>query len=500
MSITAAIFVTLPRERQQLKARYRRTKVSKTFYDTLLNAYPAARKKESYRRLLGYLCFGASVDQETGELILSQEMAAQMEGKPLNQHYSRRRFVEAFSREVLPLEITEWSYSSTGPGRCSTVRFKLDQFVQEALVRELKRVWKDDQQIVLETGEPWTRTSAKENAVVDAQAALERLREAHCEDARLIMTYLADRPIEKYAIQVELYMDQAIAALSRQYVDKTDKFALTERAKALAQLDVCLRQLRQLELNPTAVVAPSKAGRTARLQPQGISWANIPKAAYNELITGWTQFDLRSAQLAIAAAQWGLEGVSEFLKQGKNIWTELYDSLGLTPEVKPILKKAVYATLYGASIKDTVVPLLDSELGVGVGTRFVAHPLIAEIIQKRDEQIRRIVKDGGARDCYGEWIKLEWVSYNTAGGKQAKRPNAASVLAQLGQAAELNIIAAVFRLAQTTDAFSIMVYKYDGVAVSFRDAQRKALWTARIKEAVQAVAKEIGVHTELETE
>jgi hypothetical protein len=178
-----------------------------------------------------------------------------------------------------------------------------------------------------------------------------------------------------------------------------------------------------------------------------------------------------------------------FLSDGqKGWWDELFCWLGVesSAEMKKRLKCATYSLCYGAT-KETI--RLGKQEGEGLGEhteRFLSHPLVAELWRARNACLRRISADKGMVNDYGDWIAVELRSVS-------KR----SVLAQVGQSYEQALIVEVFKLAKTTDEFTITLYQSDGVSLRFKDSRRKVLWHDRIDSAVNDKAQALGMHTKL---
>ena len=113
------------------------------------------------------------------------------------------------------------------------------------------------------------------------------------------------------------------------------------------------------------------------------------------------------------------------------------------------------------------------------------HPIVKEILEKREEARWQITRDDGMEDCLGNWIKR---------GQRS----VASVMAQAAQTAEMELLVPVVEMARTTEDFQVVLFQHDGFSVKFR--RNKDKWQEMIGEVVENKAKEMGFPTGLEWE
>lgn len=217
----------------------------------------------------------------------------------------------------------------------------------------------------------------------------------------------------------------------------------------------------------------------------------------------WVQLDLAGAQLAICAKVWGVRRVYDFLKNGGRVWDELLPYMGLP---KDVVKKALYALIYGCGVATPSKPRptgpsklvqvfmehgLDETKALKVARRFKKHWIVASMLDARQKRTRWIKRRGYLTDCFGHTMKLDVVNDVTP----------LTLLAAEAQAWELRLLSPAFDLAiAERDAFTIMLYTFDGIYLSVRDRKREALWTRRVKQAVDAMAAKLDIPTYLELE
>ena len=79
-----------------------------------------------------------------------------------------------------------------------------------------------------------------------------------------------------------------------------------------------------------------------------------------------------------------------------------------------------------------------------------------------------------------------------------KQRDAASLMAEAAQVAEMELLLPVVRLAKTTKDFQITLSQHDGISILFRKDKKQ--WIDRIDGEVSKKAKEFGFPTGLEWE
>src|SRR5262249_16638936 len=154
-----------------------------------------------------------------------------------------------------------------------------------------------------------------------------RLRvQARCAEAHFLLQYLNRLPPNRFSKALH-HLDAAISV------------ACQLAPATLAQQQ--LRIPRQIAGHPLPLHQPTS--RSGRAFPFGESIGSLKREVRAVLCEDWQGFDLRSAQLAICAADWGVAEVQAFLSAGGNIWASLFASFNWPPDdaVKAIFKACV---------------------------------------------------------------------------------------------------------------------------------------------------------------
>jgi hypothetical protein len=152
------------------------------------------------------------------------------------------------------------------------------------------------------------------------------------------------------------------------------------------------RLLDDIERDPVPMLAAVPA--SARAYEPEPRFQQLKKACRHALFPGHYEFDLASAQTAIAARQWDAPDAHEFLRTNGCIWTAIASSYGtpLTDHLKGAIKPALYATLFGAS-KRTVTRIL-KEKGNLPGKPFFRTPLLDDLVRARDQYRDGLLRNG----------------------------------------------------------------------------------------------------------
>jgi len=236
--------------------------------------------------------------------------------------------------------------------------------------------------------------------------------------------------------------------------------------------------------------------KTVRIQAINQGLQQIDSDLRDILTRNWTKLDLSSAQLGIAAREWGVESALDLLNNGESIWESLTDHMRVPMEAKPALKRGLYATIYGAS-RSAIPYIIAKEAGKEriemsdeQRDRFFTHIVIEELLSRREEQFKRIKSQGGDRDCYENWIDLD--------GREKE-----SILSQLAQAREMWLLSPALELAkeeleEKTKPWQITLYLHDGFCVNLPQVPEYHL--NRIKRKIGERAEDQGYPTGLEVE
>jgi hypothetical protein len=258
--------------------------------------------------------------------------------------------------------------------------------------------------------------------------------------------------------------------------------------------------LQSLSIDPFPKYRPThKPNGTVRLVQVGYSLMGIETGLRRLLTPDWIELDLSSAHLAIAAKDWGIDSIREYLEpqngEHKKIWDDLYHFTqakkhGLPKRIaKKVFKKGLYASVYGA-LRSTVEKEMETEYlstderpadalpGDMIGL-FFQHEVIATLFSSRDEQLAQIKKNKGAEDVYGRRVRLK------TGAQEAT-----SVLAIVAQSREMRLLEPAVEYAIKEDKgkgrtdFQILLWQHDGFSFRPRRKRDEALFIRRLADRV----------------
>ena len=410
-----------------------------------------------------------------------------------------------FLEEVLPdVEVLAASYSKGLARELVGVPVALPDRLLEKRVEALKpdsggdRVYFD---YPIKSVNPTSRSRLKKEDESEQEKWIEQ---ALCDPQRCLLEYL-----------LEVGRGDRSSKFRPEDEDLDRAFHLaTGPSKSIDARTSALDQLSAIDRDPVPRYKPSYLGNTVRVFTSGYSYCNINKKLRRTLQPDWIELDLASAQLAIVAHDWGLTEVKEFLRAGESIWQSLYEFMewdgykgGVPIEVaKPSLKKGLYAAIFGASKSTIRKEMYDTfaegafQVGFLASRKFMAriflHPLVEQLLRERENQIAKIEDDGKATDTFEREIRL------------SSDTDARSVLAQLAQAKELELLLPALDVAESelhradeaeeSPRFWIVLWQHDGFSVHVRDQSRRDTYVGRFQEAVNSAVGDY--HTRLEVD
>ena len=136
----------------------------------------------------------------------------------------------------------------------------------------------------------------------------------------------------------------------------------------------CLKLLKKIGVNPKPAFRTSLKGNTVRIfENNGHAYLALKRDVRKALTRDWIEYDLKSAQLAIVAKLWNLPIITDFLRNGKDIWMEIGETLDIVDkeksnpnthfkDVKSDIKAALYAIIFGISNNNLEAMIYDSQL------------------------------------------------------------------------------------------------------------------------------------------
>ena len=233
--------------------------------------------------------------------------------------------------------------------------------------------------------------------------------------------------------------------------------------------------------DPVQIYQPSD--KTVRIFPVGERIVSLKSEIRRVFTKGMSEADLKSAQFSIAATLWDIPSVKEFLKNDGDMWEYLYQ-LGTTN--KDALKKALYSLMFGMHYFGIMKQLEAIDIRY---RDFIELPLIKDLVIARNKEMKRILKNGGAETCFGNFLKLE--------AEQDEK----SILAQCCQAMELKLLFPVIEIAMTRrgmKGFAIALWQHDGFTLHSHAAARSDYYKQLCSFLVDHQAYELGIITKLQ--
>lgn len=420
--------------------------------------------------MVEYMAYGTFTDKDTGRLLISRNIVAAIEDVIANGHYEAETFLDNFKRDVFPaFEYSQWEIN------------KARTIINTGFSAELEQLFKDElstkhnDYVYFVDGDKPSKAKMKvEREMIKQHAIADTLR-AENNDAKMLMDYLNNLPINKFS-----------AAINRNINDAYAKAARLPMKEETMYHQIAL--LRSIEDHAQPLYHPSEEQRTVRIFTYNESMLLLKKEIRKVLTRDWFEFDLQSAHLAIFAYMFDITEVNDFLRSGDDIWSSLFNHFGIEPskEVKAIFKKALYSTVYGMPVRNLKgnITYELKEFGISNGgSIFVAHPIITALLDARDKAIDAIVSAGYYTTIYGK--KLLTSDYSVE-----------SILSQAAQAIELKVLMPVFHLAADNESYiTITLWMHDGFSISINDNEE--YWISKIQKVVQDEIDRLGIVSRL---
>lgn len=455
-----------------------RSLVTYEFRNQLGTLLSGLKENPAYWEFTALLRWGRN---EGNGVVISREMLASIERKThlLNiNKYTGKTFLDKYSQDVMKIEYSDWNIK-----QCRTITFiDWPKDVDELFRKETDRMI-EGKKVYMSTGQEYTKHLQEIERETDREYALSRMALASNPEAVELLKYMNALPHNRFKSVLN-------------HIDEAYEIAAQIENPFLRHEQIA--NLRAIQDQYQVFYVPK--GRTARVFSLNLGLTTIRKDLRRILTQEWIELDLQNSQLAIAAKYWDIPEVTEFLQTKTSIWNELHKHFGTEnhpkkDDIKIVLKKALYALMYGMSInhltngKDSKWRGLNTLLlpyGIeNAGDIFMNHPIIKVILKKRNKMLNQIRTDKGIVDIYGVWLPIN---------KYQKEP---SVLAQYMQAIELHLVYPVIELAKSTEQFQVMIFQHDGFSILIRDKHRKDLWIARIKEVIQTRIDSYNIITRL---
>lgn len=472
--------------RRQNRARFSRKTVSKEFRNLVKQLLPGLGGHEIYWRLTQYLLFPGRRDAE-GRILVDRDTLAKICNQPVRdssgKYFSGIEVLNNYRRRVLPT--LKWSDYNYFEERARVItHLEWPTGLKEALEKEKRMLCNTTGAVYFDTGLAFTHRRKKEHREYDRKEALEHMAMGGCAEAKTLLRYMNNLPSNRFEKMIP-YLEVA-----QEKVDVIEDCTVRER-----QLDI----LKSIAIQPQPYYTSYE--HTVRIYAHNTSVLNLKRNLRAVITQDFVGLDLRSAQLSIAATVWDIPSISELLLQGVKLWDYLWIAMDCPDDkegFKDVIKKAIYGLMFGMSKVTLRKGNKDKPKGKyeGLdtllapykldGKRFLAIPVIKDILEARKRVYEGIEQAGGARDVFGKWIAItDEIGVN-------------SVAAQIMQSYELFLMYPIVQAAEITSEFHIVLWVHDGCYIDVKDARRLRLWIERLQKAVKARASEIGVITELD--
>ena len=375
----------------------------------------------------------------------------------------------------------------------SEVKDAAEWELRHPIAQAPSRVWFDNGNVCTRQSVSDCRNALSQSAQTYGAEVFEQ--KGSPEVPRAIQTYLNSLPIDGFNKAVRDYSEQAYAVTNRLSDESPD-----------GDRDLGVRHaratLQAVETCPKPFYVPKL--RTPRLfAPQSLQLLNREVRA--TLVQDWIPLDLKSAQFAICAREWGVGPLLDFLEGGGDIWEELTSWMDLP---KPALKKALYAITFGARTQwtagkppSTLNNALAHESGLSpedadqARDQLMNHSLMSKLRQARNRRIEAIKSAGQIEDCFGSVMTLR--SHESGDG--SRENTALTLLAAESSAVEMQLLWPAFQeVIGQEKRCKIMLYTFDEIYIKPANPSRADTWVEKLQGAVAEEAERLGVPTTLE--
>ncbi len=464
----------------------------------VIRTFPNLLKKREYFRLFSYLVTGDFYDRDTGRLIVSRDVIAEILCRSGSSHVCAEKFLEEFHNEVLGGD------ESFGWVKTWLPSHKARQITHFVLPYGLQKAFEAEDfipaagKVCLCSGKAFSQAKQREVRKQRRSQAIAAEREAKSSTAALILNYLNNLPHHPFRKTLK-NVDAAKAVV-----------ASIEDANSRRQLEAYLRATLA---EPQPFYKPS-SGEGDRLFGIGGCLTMLGGEVRKALAPHWHEADIKHSQFAICAWLWEVEEAQEFLGCGGDLWAELREFMRVPDHLgdkgKKALKQPLYSVCFGMCRRELRKSVEDSLRSIGLygdGDRFLRHKLIRAMLKARRRMIKKIKTEGGMENCFGRFIPVNrgWSTKKDSYGPlkwgrklwEGKEVAPHQILALVAQAIELYVLEPAFHLAmEHPKEFTICLFQHDGFSVRFH--RREKLWKERIQEVVNERLKAMGIKTQLE--
>jgi len=490
--------------------------VTKEFREKLLSIFPSCFsynccEKGTHERFLQTALFSTFIDKVTGATMFNQEMVARIANKVeklKDNHFVAgpilNHLLELLPEGVATLYVNAAGYSYS-PGQFATAE-ELNEYevikegrlvmnsnpnrkikIADGFCRQVTFSWPEEikELLTIEKNKKLSKKSRYEKVnIVTGELHTARKQTSNLKELEEEASEIIDILDNKFGQQIAQYMNELPVGhfedlLSEEAINRTMKVVNTLPAQVREQQ---LNILNAIADQPKVFYRPSRNGNTDRLFGNGANITNLKKEVRKALTKDWVECDAKNLHLAIVAKLWNIDSLKEFLSLGKSFWSYIQNALQVEGEdSKKYIKEATYGLVYGMS-KKNLEERLDSQLGMGMGKKFLNISLIKDILSARKEVINYHMNIGEIEDCFGTKFAVT-------------KENILSLLSRVCQSYELKLIHSLFKLTDNTNDFHITLYQFDGLSIKF-DAN-KEYWINELNKAFDEMALELDIFTSL---
>jgi len=244
---------------------------------------------------------------------------------------------------------------------------------------------------------------------------------------------------------------------------------------------------------------------SCRLYESGASMTGLPRQYRKMLCKGWTEFDIKSSQLAIVSSMWNISSIHNFLSQKNNVWNLFFNEFTVEEddysETKRFFKESLYSVVFGKQ-EANIAKGYDELFGKGAGARFSNMWLVRDLFDAREAEITRLAtKQSGRHFSPAAAVMPTPNSYFRTGMSRkelkefkqtgvmpyTQRRRITSVMAQEVQMIEMALLNPVITLAEQNEKnYKITLWQHDGFSVQFMNASKREAYTKVIENGFQA--------------
>ena len=489
---------------------------SRAFRDAVRGLYPGLDDDPAYWRLLEWALYAPWRDRDTARVVMHSRAIALYVGREdelRGRRWSRRRFLKGFGDSVFTIHLDH----RTGFMMPAQLEGGVPDELGALFAAEMRQRGQRGrpERVYFASGRAYSGTEAAEEMRRIEAWSTARMRAIHGSAPASVEDFHEEERDEAEAVLAGLLCPDALAL--GEYLNglAPRRFArLRERADvALSRLDELTagkpaeyvaeqaRILQAVKDRPKPFYGPS--ARTVRLFSVDRSILRLQTELRDVMTDGWAKCDLRSAQLAIVAKLWGVPQVEGYLAERRSIWNDLMDAMGVerTPETKGKLKDMLYSLIFGMGRRNLGAQLRGFFPDRDHQRAFWRFPVIFALLVARREQFRALRERGFGEDAYGNRHKIRKRPPRRGEDARWEKDNASSVMATIAQSYELRLMYPIVDLARRhygASGFCVLAWLHDGCWIHVPDRREEQRWRSRIGAAVEAMARGLGMRTELE--